>query len=413
MPPNEREPDNPGCLTHNLYSAKLLAALSGPARLLTTSRKDAVGIHSYEAGTWHVATSEVSGRWPVWAPDGGRYALSAVDLVTGTSRIEVRAADHALLATPLSTQPGEPAAIAPRVPHYASWSPDSRLLSYVAPTAHGLALFLCDDGGLGEPREIVVGAPLFSCWDVSARQLLVHADTRLLSVDAATGDVSELDAEAVGFRAPVVGPDAFVAYCRRVGAGVDLLAGPLGGDEMVSLASFPRGVVIRPGPGPTSVSIAVASRPESGVFDRLDVVGWPSGTMRRLWQGPFVAFDWSPAGDRCVLFVPTHMGDGRYQAYVINEIGSVLGATEALVPSEDTRTALSFFDQYLQSHCAWSPDGEVFCLAGRVCRDGVSASLGDPEGDRVFAWAAGPRARLEEVGLGGSVSFPRSGVKGG
>lgn len=126
-----------------------------------------------------------------------------------------------------------------------------------------------------------------------------------------------------------------------------------------------------------------------------------------LWKGPYVAAWWSPAGDRLVVVVPTQMGDGRYALHSVDPQGRRTGATLGLVPSEDTRIALGFFDQYFQSHCPWSPDGRYVGISGRIVDDAVSSSFGDPAGDGLLLWGAGPGEPLHHLGEGGYVSFPR------
>src|SRR4051794_11615416 len=94
-----------------------------------------------------VGTSRViaeRGRWPAW--DVVHDAI-AVSVVSGRGAGAPPRIDY----TPLEGDPrgalhtprgGSPPLIAPGVPHYALWSPDGEVLSYVAPTPAGLGLFL-------------------------------------------------------------------------------------------------------------------------------------------------------------------------------------------------------------------------------------------------------------------------------
>jgi hypothetical protein len=124
-------------------------------------------------------------------------------------------------------------------------------------------------------------------------------------------------------------------------------------------------------------------------------------------QGPFVAFFWAPAGDRIVLLVPAQTGDGRYCAQLLDESGHFVGASEAMVPSQDFRTVLGFFDQFTNSHHLWSPDGGAFLMAGRLAGgDMVSQAFGDPAGDYVLLWPAERGAPIEVVAPGDIGFFP-------
>ena len=105
------------------------------------------------------------------------------------------------------------------------------------------------------------------------------------------------------------------------------------------------------------------------------------------------------------LVVPTQTGDGRYAIYALAPGEGVVGATEGIVPSDDYRALLGFFDQYLQSHRLWSPDNSAFLVIGRLPNDAVSASFGDTEGPYVWTWAGERGASLEQVTAGTAAFF--------
>ena len=110
------------------------------------------------------------------------------------------------------------------------------------------------------------------------------------------------------------------------------------------------------------------------------------------------------------LMVPAQTGDGRYAVHLIDASGRFLGATEAIVPSQDARMMLGFFDQFGTSHHTWAPDGRGLLLAGRLAGDGVSGSFGDPIGDYVMLWPAERGAPLEIVAPGDMGFFPPPGA---
>jgi hypothetical protein len=87
----------------------------------------------------------------------------------------------------------------------------------------------------------------------------------------------------------------------------------------------------------------------------------------------------------------------------------IVAATEAVVPSDDYRALLGFFDQYLQSHRLWSPDGSAFLVVGRLPDDSVSSAFGDSEGPYVWTWSAERGAPLALVTAGAAAFFaPRN-----
>ena len=56
-------------------------------------------------------------------------------------------------------------AIAPRVPHYLNWSPDSKMLLIVAQTLRaGLSLFLYEHGVSENAERLLDGGPLYTSW---------------------------------------------------------------------------------------------------------------------------------------------------------------------------------------------------------------------------------------------------------
>lgn len=375
--------------------------------ILATARGDRLSLFVEHSEGWARDALDHRGQWPAWDPGQLAYAVSIVDRPTSTSRIEVRSSSGQLVGMPFRSNQGEPAVIGPRVPHYASWAPDGRTLSYVAATTQGLTQYIASIEALDAPRQAVIAAPLFSHWLPDSSGIVIHAADRLLVADSATGSVEELDAHAVGFRAPAVSFDGrLVAYCRTTESGGEVRLASPDGVSNDALLTYPSGVVLAFRPGRRELTVAATDDGASGIFHALELVSAASGERRLLWRSPFVSFAWSPNGDRVVLVVPTQMGDGRYALYCLDHRGRLLGATDGLLPSDETRAAFAFFDQYLQSHCAWSPDGRYFAIAARTGGDGVSGSLGDPVSPFVYTWEPGPRSPLRMVGAGTFVSFP-------
>ena len=137
-----------------------------------------------------------------------------------------------------------------------------------------------------------------------------------------------------------------------------------------------------------------------------DLAAGDSG--RQALRGPFSAALWSPLGDRVALLVPTQMGDGRFAVRVHDADGAFSAATEAVVPSQDLRTYMNFFDQYARSHPVWSPDGSGLVACGRLPGDGVAWAFSDRQLDYVWYWPAKRGSPLELVGTGDSAFFAPS-----
>ena len=374
---------------------------------LATRRRDRLSLYFEHSEGWGSEGLAHTGQWPAWQPGREAYAISVMESTSRTSRIEVRSARHELLGIAFKSQPGEPMAIGPRVPHYVSWASSGQALSYVAATAAGLSHFVVTLAALDVARPTVVGAPIFSTWIPGGAASLVHVADRLVLVDAETGSVEPLEAAAVGFRAPAVSSDGqLVAFCRRAGDGIELCVGATRASTFDAVAAFSSGLVMAFRPGTHDLVVATTTDATSGVFDALQLTPAAGGSARPLWRGPFVSCAWHPEGERVIVVVPTQMGDGRYALNSVSPEGQPLAATEGFVPSDESRAAFGFFDQYLQSHCAWSPDGRYFGLAGRCAADGISGSLGDPSGPFALLWEPAARSALQLIGPASFVSFP-------
>ncbi|MEP7217114.1 MAG: hypothetical protein ABI782_12740, partial [Anaerolineaceae bacterium] len=301
----------------------------------------------------------------------------------------------------------ESIAIAPRVPHYALWSPDGSVLSVVRRTGEtlGISCYAADGRELG-PQ--VTGSPIFGAWTADSRFLVVHAGPRVSLIETASGEaVRSLSEAAVGFRAPAVSLSGRIIYAEPRDGVLRLMKTTIMQSESVELARFGSGGVLAFRPGSEDLTVAVASNAEAGALSELWLIA-ADGHRSRITRGPFVAYVWSPKGDRVALVAPTQSGDGRHYVRIVDDSGEELCASESLVPSPEFRLWLAFFDQYSQSHSLWDAAGQTLLLAGRRVDDSVHSSLGDPVGDMVYAWRADRNQTLELVAPGVSGFFNRT-----
>lgn len=383
------------------------------APIIVSERSGAIAVLRRTAsGGWERRLVTAGGVWPVLNPARDAVAVSVVrqdgDFIRST--IELFSLDGTHLRTLHQTPKGVGPIIAPRVPHYAAWSPRGDVLSYVAQSSYGLTLFLSDVDGAFVSDPIINGAPIFSAWCPDNNFLGVHAGDELAVIEVegsrTTANVAE---RAAGFRTPAFSDDAnIMAYALPSEPGVAIMRAHFQGTGGREVHRLPGGVAMAFRPGTQELTVALTRQPGSGVFDELWTVdmGREAATAQLLWRGPLAAFFWSPTGDRMVTVVPTHTGDGRFSAWLLDAGGRFAGATEPFVPSIDYRTVLGFFDQFSTSHMLWSPDGQAFLLAGRLAGDGVSAAFGDPLGDYVLLWPARRGAPLEVVAPGDVAFFP-------
>lgn len=358
--------------------------------LLVCRRNGALDILHPDGDAWEPTTLALNARWPAWNPARDLIAYSSyVATPEERSSIEVITSAGVKVRT-IYESGSRPAAIAPRVPHYVSWSPGGDIVSFIAHGHHGLTFFLADPAGSADPDPILNDAPLFHAWCTDNNFIAVHHGTELNVVETQGSRVlASVSDQAIGFRTPAYSDDADVlAYAVPSEPGVAIMRAHFQGTGSQRVTSFPGGVALAFRPGTRHLGVAVTKTPQSGAFDELWLVNVADGTSDRVLivRGPFVSFSWSPDGSHVLLAIPLQSGDGRYQFVVRDAGGAFVSASPPIVPSADWRSAMGFFDQYALSHTPWSAEGDTIVICGREPGDGVSSSFGDPEGDLAFVW---------------------------
>jgi TolB protein len=348
------------------------------------------------------------GLWPCWSPDGEVIAVSTLHPggreVRGT--IELLDAEGRPLRTAHQALPGTPPVIAPRVPHYVNWAPGAGTLAFVAPGTDSLALFLSDRHGTYSSDRVASGAPLFFSWSPDGEWIAVHAGGDLSIYAVRTRTMMPVLSNAIGFRAPVFVGSRFV-YATPSPPGVVVAAADAADPgEQRELGRFEGGVVLQAVAGdPPAVSVSLTREPDTGSFNELILLDPATGQKTPVARGPFSAAIWSPRGDQVAVVVPGQMGDGRYSVMVYDRRGHYVAVSESFVPSQDYRTYLGFFDQYLLSHALWSSDGEAFLCCGRLAGDGISWSFGDQQNDYVWYWRVARHSPFVRASVGDCAFF--------
>ncbi|WP_322795307.1 hypothetical protein [Tepidiforma sp.] len=344
---------------------------------------------------------QVRGWWPAMRPGTAQAAVTAFHRgdPPRTSVHLVDLAGAGELAVP-GTSLSPAALIADRLPHYVFWSRSGRFLAIVQPAGRTLGLRAWEVGKSAS-SVLLGGAPLFMDWSPVSDLLAIHHGETLSLCALPGGELRQLSANARGFRDPAFTADGqWLAWAEAEDNGVSLRALHLPSGHRVSGPRFEAPVAFLPGRSPTGVSVAVATPGESTVF--AEVGTWQPGfeEYRVLFRGHHLAGWWSPTGERLAVLSPTFSGDGRFQVRFFDADGAPGCALEPIVLSADTRTAVSFFDQFGRSHSPWSTDGRWFTIGGRVATDGLHASYGPPALDRVLAIDSTAAARWQDLGRG-------------
>ena len=350
--------------------------------------------------------------WPTWSPDGTKIAVSRLQVVNNETEVSIQVIDliDGRVATVYTNE--EFGLVAVGAPHYIYWSADSRFLGFLIAGRRGLTLLVEDTHNPTVPVEVESNTPLYFHWAPDGESMVVHAGDAIKLVrkpfDTST---PQLMARSQGFNVPALSPDgALVAYTvnePREGVratGYELLIGQAGTPHQArrvlqvgSVSAFLW--------SPDGSELAVADRQDlsSPLFERLRVVSADGATVRTIVEEQFLAFYWSPAGDK-IAWVGLAPEERLFEWAVASRTGDSAQRLFRFQPSADSMIMLSYFDQYAYSHSPWSPDSTRLVVAGTQ-----EASLGrrngqSPSGDRVFVLEVSGATPPKEIAAG-SLAF--------
>jgi TolB protein len=274
-------------------------------------------------------------------------------------------------------------------PIYLYWSPDNRHLSVLLQRAQTLELHLLDAAGQEQPRQLLVGQPLYWSWAPDGQTLAVHLGDSSSAGDPGWVGLLHLDQggareERFGdtpgqFRAPAWSPDGRALAYAALGGGVSLLTVRDASGSTVRLASGATDVAFSWAPTDGWLAFAFGSSTTPGVYQGLEIVRADGTERRRLSQDLLLAFAWSPDGQRLALVTL----DRSAQALSWSVVG-LDGKSRVLasfVPTSDFAFQLPFFDQYAQSSSVWSADGRKLVYGAQ---GGGERSNGSAVGERLM-----------------------------
>ena len=330
--------------------------------------------------------------WPTWSRNGTRLAASMVNLGGSTPGLSVQVFDLESGGMVSAYDNEVPAPVADGTPHYIYWSPDSRYLTFLAPTQEGLALFARDYQSAGPAFPLAVGGPLYYHWSQDSGLLAVHSGDRVtlqepLADAAATG----IAVDAFDFRAPAISPDgSLMAYAGIAGGVQGVYLAPVGANA----SDAPRLLLETQGmsafawaPDGSSLAVGQQLRRGTPVFDRLSLVSPDGSTSSTIADEQLLAFFWSPQGDNIAWIGIDAQGREMDLAVTPVAAGQSTGETLHLFrfsPTGEVFTWFSFFDQYAYSHSIWSPDGSSLVVAGTGGAEAGRRNGSGPTGGQVF-----------------------------
>jgi TolB protein len=355
----------------------------GPSQAERSSSKVAVSRIAYVGADDHVYIAEADGsnprqltrqvsglssqqgwayRWPTYSPDGRRLAFAGYK--TGATQLGSAAVLVSDVAQANATALLESAGMATI---YMYWSPDSRHLTALLQHGQNLELHLFDAGAGDQPRQLLVGQPLYWSWAPDGKTIAVHlggdagssADAWVGLLHLDTGDArEERFADPPGdFRAPAWSPAGDKLAYAVMGGGASLLAIRDSAGQVMRIASSTSQVGFNWSPSGEWLAFTAGDPGRPGVYRGLEVAHSDGSQRHRLTEDAVVAFYWSPDSTRLAA-VGIDTGARTLTWSVLSVDGKTKRPLNAFLPSSDFAFQLPFFDQYAQSSSVWSADGK-------------------------------------------------------
>ncbi len=349
--------------------------------------------------------SQVIYTWPTWSPDSKKLAASRAILSQEnvTFSIEVVDASTGTTTRVYDNESGS-LGIAERTPHYMYWSPDSNHLAFLAATLNGLALFISTPGDGEEANRLLEEGPMYFHWADDSSRILIHHKLYMVLSSASQGVFQSTERAgpvSLGFRVPALSQGANEAiYINGGDTGNKAYRAstqPLLAEPRPILAVGLSAAFIR---SPTRDEVAIADVIDGpgSVFDRLTLVPESEGPGKPLVTESFLAFFWSPNGERIVYVALDLERRSLVWKYVDRTEGEPVELVE-FQPSTELLTVISFFDQYAHSYSLWSPDSSQIVFSG-LAGAASETEVGGPQiQDRVYVLDVREGARPREIAV--------------
>ena len=342
-------------------------------------------------------------RWPTYSRDGKRLAFAGYK--TGASQMLAAAVLVSDVGQATASAVLESAGMATI---YLYWSPDNRHLAALLQHGRDLELHLFDANNTEQPRQLLVGQPLYWSWAPDGKTLAVHVGGDASSAsDAWVGllhlgenDVREEHfAEAPGvFRAPAWSPSgARLAYATLGGGASLLTVRDINGQTTRIASAATSDVAFIWSPSGEWLAFGLGNPGRPGFYQGLEVAHADGSERHRLSQDPLVAFYWSPDSTRLAA-VGVDTGARALTWTVLSVDGKTKRALSSFVPSSDFGFQLPFFDQYAQSTSVWSADSKRLVYGAD---SGADRTNGSGQGERVVVQDADGLSQAAPVANGG------------
>lgn len=298
---------------------------------------------------------------PVWSPDATRIAWGSIGVQLGLAVADVATGEVTFAETSAN-------------PFYLAWSPTGDRLALLRNDVDGGIAF--ETAAINADGVVVTtldrGQPYYFAWRPDGGRLVTHVGTDRFDVIDLDGSLGETGLDPGPFLAPEWIDRGIVTALGSTGGGELVIATETGDSEPIarftgwgSFAADPSGDRVAfysfPVDGGT-VSVAMVEEDLSvGVLTVIDI---EDGTQVEVTEGPILAFQWSPDGERLLVLGTSGIEGGlRWSIWT----DRVLGDGPAFTPVRTwVRDYLPFHDQYARSMTLWSPDGTAFAFPGTI-----------------------------------------------
>ena len=309
--------------------------------------------------------------WPSWSPNGRYVVYSAFSSgMNGHGRIGVFLHDLSSGETEriFANEPGSDG-IARKTPHYALWSPNGKMISLIVRSkADGLSALVHRVGSQASPKLIHDGFPLFSSWSKNSRFLLFHSGAEHYLADfEGESKPRRMPGDSRLYMTPSWSPRGAVMGVLSEGGEYrsSLMIVDVEGRSAQSLVEFNGNGAFAWSPDGESLALTREPQGESRFYNGIWHVPL-DGTERKIVHDLVLAFFWSPNGREIAYVTASEDAEGSVRWGLVDvETGGVRYLSD-FRPTEEQLNVFMFFDQYVQSHNPWSPDGSSLIYSGAL-----------------------------------------------
>ena len=342
-----------------------LVTTNGNIELMMGNQPDQ--LHSTKLIT---SSDETEHTWPTWSLDGKKIAYSTIATASDSGlqmSLHLADLDNTFNQEVYKSESTRKFPyLAPRTPHYVSWSPRGDQLAFLtAGDKNGLlSLLLADDDDPSKVEKITQAANLYFRWDHRGQTILLHQDGSLRIVDTNLDLYPvQIGPTSQKYRVPDWAPQSHqIAYIETSQSGSRLFVNDVGAIENEPVMNINDSAAFSWSPANDLLAIANLHSSESTysdlhLFDPLD------GSLDELINEPFVAFYWNPSGEQIVYFIQT--GSENEVAVKVADLANKQKRNiYAFVPTQELAVHFAYFDQFSPSHSLFSADGKYLVIAG-------------------------------------------------